>query len=603
MEAVQRQQQSVERREGLRGQVIIIFALASLVLVGMLALAVDVGMLLAERRQVQSAADAGALAAANATLASLSPVSAGRAYGAMNADVPLANVQVNQPPTQGRFAGDSSYIEVVVTKEVERYFLGAIYQGPWEVQARAVAVVEAVVMDAAILALNPDSGGIQTGGSTYLEAQGGSIVSNYNINGSGYTTLISSHQINANDGILRSGTVITNAPTVNPSAAEVEDPLAEMLQPPVLPSSPGNTIPNVNPATVNNCPSYPGWYEASGVYITTATPGTYNNCTYTVTGRNEGPFTFPSGNWRFNGGGLNLGYQDQVVYLNGGTWNFNGGQGINLNGYPTTLDMRTGNYSFTGGAGINIGGNSYGNHIGGNFYFHGGGGITAGGYNAVTLYPGVYVFDGGTGINFSGNSTLHFAPGNYEFWFLNGADFTFNGSARITSDPGAYARMYFYGTENNFANLSMSGDSDMVMPSGQYYFDRGSFTASGSSKIRASNVFFYYKNGGFMRSNGMSGFAFTAPTTEIYPGYVPGVFVYSDRDNTAEFEWTGYTSAISRGIVYLPSSPVVMSGFSNGKVFEGQFIADSYKLSGNNKTIVEYYQFIEAETPKAYLVD
>src|SRR5690606_18473597 len=138
------------------------------------------------------------------------------------------------------------------------------------------------------------------------------------------------------------------------------------------------------------------------------------------------------------------------------------------------------------------------NHIGGNFYFGGGGGFSAGGYNGVTLYPGTYVFDGGPGLNFSGNSTLHFAAGNYEFYFLNGADFTFSGSARITSDPGAYARMNFYGTQNNFSNLSMSGNSDMVMPSGQYLFDRGNFTASGSSKISAQNVFFYFANGGHM---------------------------------------------------------------------------------------------------------
>lgn len=600
---MQRRTQPTILREKTPGQVVIIFAVASLVLIGFLALAVDVGMALAERRQVQNAADAGAVAAAMANIEGLSAQGAGQSFAAVNADVPPGSVQVNNPPTEGRFAGSEEHVEVIVTKEPSSFFLRAVYGGDWTVRGHAVALSGTVVLDAAIIALNPDGGGIQTSGSSWLEAQGGSIMSNYNINASGHSTFISSHQINANDGILRSGTVITNAPTVNPSAAEVQDPLEELLSPPVLPSSPGNIIPNVNPAATGICPTYPGWYEASGVYITTAVPGTYNSCTYTVTGRNEGPFTFPNGNWRFNGGGLNLGYQDQVVYLNGGTWNFNGGNGINLNGYPTTLDMRTGNYSFTGGAGINIGGNSYGNHIGGNYYFHGGGGITAGGYNAVTFYPGTYVFDGGSGINFSGNSTLHFAPGNYEFWFLNGADFTFSGSARITSDPGAYAKMYFYGTAANSSNLSMSGDSAMGMPSGQYYFDRGNFTASGSSKISATNVFFYFTNGGYMRSSGMSGFGFTAPTTEIYPGYVPGVFVYSDRSNTAEFEWTGYTSTISKGIVYLPSSPVVMSGFSNGKVFEGQFIADSYRLSGNNKTVVEYYQYIDFDSPKAYLVD
>ena len=46
------------------GQVMIIFAMAALVLVGFVALSVDTGFLMAEKRQTQSAADAAALAGA-----------------------------------------------------------------------------------------------------------------------------------------------------------------------------------------------------------------------------------------------------------------------------------------------------------------------------------------------------------------------------------------------------------------------------------------------------------------------------------------------------------------------------------------------------------
>jgi hypothetical protein len=593
-------------RARLQGQVIIIFALASLLLVGMMALAVDVGFLLAERRQVQAAADAGVMAAAHASLMNMSIAeinAAGRDYGAVNADVPEGDVQVNRPPTAGRFAGNSDYIEVVITKDVRRFFLGAVYTGDWQVTSRAVAVVESSGVNVALLALNSDSGGIHTSGSSYFETIGGSMVSNFNINASGHSTFISSEHIQANDGILRSGTVITNAGgSVNESAPEVPDPLDGLISPPVLPGSPGNIVPNVNPTNPGACATAPNWYDPSGNYVTTGTPGLYN-CSLTITGANHGAFNFPNGNYRFNNTQLNLQYQNQSVNIDRGTWNFNGGNGLQLTGYPTTLDMRGGSYSFTNGARLNIGGNSYGNHIGGDFYFGGGGGFTVGGYNAVTLYPGTYIFDGGPGLNFSGNSTLNFAAGDYTFYFLNGADFTFAGSAVINANPGAYARMYFYGTNNNTSDLRMSGNSDMVMPSGQYYFDRGNFTASGSSKIRADNVFFYFTNGGYLRSNGMSGFAFSAPTTMIYPGYYPGVFLYSDASNTAEFEWTGYTNGVSRGIIYLSSSPVVMSGMSNGKVFEGQFIADRFRTSGNHSTTIEYVEYIETAVPQVYLVE
>lgn len=584
----------------------VIFALASLLLVGMMALAVDVGFLLAERRQVQAAADAGVMAAAQASLDNMTWAqiqAAGRDYGSLNADVPAGDVAVNRPPQNGRFAGNNDYIEVVITKDVQRFFLGAVYTGDWQVTSSAVALVENSGVNVALLALNPDSGGIQTSGSSYIETIGGSIVSNFNINASGHSTFISSENINANNGIMRSGTVITNAGAgVNESAPEVPDPLADLISPPTLPASPGNTVPNINPGNSGPCATTPDWWNSSGNYVTTGTPGTYN-CSLTITGANHGAFTFPNGQYRFNNAQLNLQYQNQMIYINNGTWNFNGGNGLQLNGHPTTLDMRGGQYSFTNGARLSISGNSMGNHIGGNFYFGGGGNFTASGSNAVTLYPGTYVFDGGTGLNFSGNSTLHFAAGQYTFYFLNGADFSFAGSARITADPNAYARMYFYGSQHNSSDLSMSGNSDMVMPSGQYYFNRGNFTATGSSLISAQNVFFYFTNGGYMRSNGMAGFAFTAPTTQIYPGYYPGVFVYSDASNTAEFEWTGYTNGVSRGIVYLPSSRVVMSGFSNGKVFEGQFIADSFRTSGNHRTVVEYVEYIETAVPRVFLVD
>jgi len=599
-------------KECLEGQVIILFAVGSLLLVGMLALAVDVGYLLAERRQVQAAADAGALAAAHSDMMYMTVGemrAAGKEYGAENAGVSPDDVEVNYPPTSGRFAGRADYVEVVIKKDVPRFFLGAVYSGDWSVTATAVAAIEPDGVDVALLALNPDSGGIKTGGSTYIETIGGSVVSNYTINGSGNTQIISDQHINANDGILRSGTVITNAGKgVNPNAPEVPDPLMDKISPPTLPNSPGNIVPNANIATPGECGTFPGYYNASGQYVTTGTPGLYGaGCNVTVTGdSSHGDFTFPNGKYKFtNGSGVSLGYQNRMVYIEKGTWNFVGGPGINLNGHPTTLDMRGGEYSFTGGAGINISGNSVGNHIGGNFYFQGGGGIKAGGSNGVTLYPGVYVFDGGLGIDFSGNARLHFAAGNYEFWFLNGADFSFSGSATITADPGAHAKMYFYSSGSNKADWTMSGwtDASQSIPSGEYYFDGGRIEASGSTKIRGDNVFMYFTNGAYLKSSGMAGFAFTAPTQQIYPGYYPGVFLYSDANNTAAFEWTGYTNGVSKGIIYLPSSKVVMSGYSNGKVFEGQFIADSFELSGNNKTVIQYHEYVQTAVPKVYLVD
>src|SRR5437868_694256 len=126
-------------------QALIIFALFSLVLIGVLAMSVDAGFLLAERRQVQSAADAGALAAAKAALDGKSAAEitgTAQSYGVFNAGAG-AVVTVSRPPASGTYAGNTNYVQVTVTKPVTKYFVGAIYSGAWRVTASAVAGVEA----------------------------------------------------------------------------------------------------------------------------------------------------------------------------------------------------------------------------------------------------------------------------------------------------------------------------------------------------------------------------------------------------------------------------------------------------------------------------
>jgi hypothetical protein len=149
----------------------------------------------------------------------------------------------------------------------------------------------------------------------------------------------------------------------------------------------------------------------------------------------------------------------------------------------------------------------------------------------------------------------------------------------------------------------MSGSTNFNIPSGEYYFDHGQMLNSGSSRIHGEDVFLYFKNGSFMHSSGSAGFSFTAPDWEIYPGYYPGVYMYSDRDNTASFRWDGSSSQSSEGIVYLPSSPLYRSGSSRSMQWRGQLIVDSFIVSGSNATSVEYVEYVETEIPSVYLVE
>ena len=66
---------------------LIIFALFSVVLIGALALSIDAGYLMSERRQAQSAADAGAMAAAKAAWKQVRPeiTATGQGYATYSA--------------------------------------------------------------------------------------------------------------------------------------------------------------------------------------------------------------------------------------------------------------------------------------------------------------------------------------------------------------------------------------------------------------------------------------------------------------------------------------------------------------------------------------
>jgi hypothetical protein len=164
------------------GQVMIIFGLALFVLTGFIALSVDSGFLMAERRQTQSAADSGALAAAVAIRDGLSAESAGQAYGSDNADVPIGNVAVHVPPISGAYAGQAGYVQVVVEKEVDKFFVGAIYSGDWKVTASAVAGIEQSARPYALLVLEDP---LDLRGTVSLTVNDGSIHVNDDITRSG----------------------------------------------------------------------------------------------------------------------------------------------------------------------------------------------------------------------------------------------------------------------------------------------------------------------------------------------------------------------------------------------------------------------------------
>src|SRR5262249_5766071 len=141
-----------------KGAVLVLVAVLLVVLVGMLALVLDGGLLQDDRRGVQAAADAAALAAAtelfkNYTLITPStnpPLwdpsgaadSAAKSSATTNGfpnNNTTSTVEVHIPPTSGPFTGQQGCVEVIVTYYQKRYFSTVWGSTQIPVKARAVA--------------------------------------------------------------------------------------------------------------------------------------------------------------------------------------------------------------------------------------------------------------------------------------------------------------------------------------------------------------------------------------------------------------------------------------------------------------------------------
>lgn len=132
----------MQHRKTERGQIMVLLVLAVVVLFGFAALSVDGGMLYVDRRRAQRAADAAALAAAMSKLQDQNWYNKAFEIAAQNGyknDGSHDVVSVYSPPVSGRYAGDSQYVQVVITSTVQSSFAHLLYDGPMKNSVAAVA--------------------------------------------------------------------------------------------------------------------------------------------------------------------------------------------------------------------------------------------------------------------------------------------------------------------------------------------------------------------------------------------------------------------------------------------------------------------------------
>ncbi len=113
-----------------QGAVAIIAAIALVPMVGLIALAADYGSAIYKRQMMQTAADQAAYSAATALSTSSGAMTLeGLAVAGVNGFANGSNgvvVAVNNPPTSGSYASNSSAVQVVITQPVTLSFVGAI---------------------------------------------------------------------------------------------------------------------------------------------------------------------------------------------------------------------------------------------------------------------------------------------------------------------------------------------------------------------------------------------------------------------------------------------------------------------------------------------
>ena len=260
------------------GQALVLTCVGLFVLLLMAGYGVDIGYLRYQKHQMQKAADAGALGAAQAKLDGSDWRLAGQHDSKINGFEDGSDgtvVAVNNPPTRGPMSGLDDYVEVIVSQPRPNFFMKLLGLGTTNVSSRAVATVNGSGSPC-IVTLDPGSAqtGLLINGTPDVAASCG-----VQVNGTASDAL----RINGN-GTLRAGAAGAGIGVVggwSPSDGSgftpmpvniphFQDPLIHLAVPDTSGSCSTNAGPNFTPGkycggiTINGSGTYT---FAAGMYI------------------------------------------------------------------------------------------------------------------------------------------------------------------------------------------------------------------------------------------------------------------------------------------------------------------------------------------------
>lgn len=267
-----------------RGQAFLVVVAGLVALLGIGALAIDIGLLWSTRRQMQSAADAGAMAGADAIAISASSAnvaSSAKTATAQNGftdgstttrSSKTVSVAVNNPPAAGAFATNSNAVEVTVSQVQPTYFMRVLGLSSVPVISDAVAIT--VSGGSCVYALDPSAAGtITVSGTGTLNSQCGI----YDNSDSGTALTVSGGgTVTAPLVGVVGGTSVNGGGSTPPSTgiAAFGDPLAWVPEP-TVPTCSSYSTTNINTSQTLYPGEYCGGLKLNAGVSVVFSPGTY----------------------------------------------------------------------------------------------------------------------------------------------------------------------------------------------------------------------------------------------------------------------------------------------------------------------------------------
>ena len=402
-------------RSGEKGSILILGAIVMAVLMAFTGLALDTSYMYFHKRNMQTAADAGAYAGALETLRGTSnAITAAKNDTSLNGFTDGSNnvtVTVNAPPTSGSKTGDSNFVEVIVSQPKPTWFMRILDFRSLTVKARAVAGI-GNTSNGCVFALNRDTSGQNNG---------------FFVNGTTNSTFACAAFSNANFRSVGGACVVLPAVSYTgdysnqnsdgdcgPAGIEKGVPVVDTLLNKF-------SIPSYGSCTQNN-------FRVNNGTTVTIPAGVY--CGGITISGSVHEVVFSSGEYILAGGGLSI---NGAVNVSGSAVTF-------FNTYPGTQSNKYDAIKITGSGTIRLAAPTTGSYKGLLFYQDprvqwgaSNGSIVAGGtgstYNGILYFPT-------TDLEYAGNSSTT-SNGSDGYTMLIGYDIKINGSARINTDYSA----------------------------------------------------------------------------------------------------------------------------------------------------------------------